>query len=190
MEKIQKDPKILDLWLSNTLKATKESEGSHRIEGAHAAKTLSRVNEDDLSVVSPGVLYIYIYLLFIVNLLNIQKVTRSVYSSEEEDGGAGGGVTISEGADFNCGLSLAGMRLDDRFVAAGGSEVSFCTVKYAPPNTAAPNNNVTNKPMPGPPSATSKSSPRTVASSTLPTRTVVGRLYLPSVNVFDSGRLP
>jgi hypothetical protein len=82
------------------------------------------------------------------------------------------------------------MRLDDRFVAAGGSEVSFCTVKYAPPNTAAPNNNVTNKPMPGPPSATSKSSPRTVASSTLPTRTVVGRLYLPSVNVFDSGRLP
>ena len=41
------------------------------------------------------------------------------------------------------------MRLDDRFVAAGGSEVSFCTVKYAPPNTAAPNNNVTNKPDAG-----------------------------------------
>ena len=47
-------------------KATKESEGSHRIEGAHAAKTLSRVDEDDGSVISPGVLTVYIFYLFIV----------------------------------------------------------------------------------------------------------------------------
>ena len=47
-------------------KATKEREGSHRIEGAHAAKTLSRVNEDDGSVISPGVLTVYIFYLFIV----------------------------------------------------------------------------------------------------------------------------
>ena len=51
---------------TNTLKAIKESEGSHRIEGAHAAKTLSRVNEDDGSVISPGVLTVYIFYLFIV----------------------------------------------------------------------------------------------------------------------------
>ena len=83
------------------------------------------------------------------------------------------------------------MRLDCLFfVAAGGSSANFCTVKYTPPKTAAPNNSVNNKPMPGPPSATSKSSPRTVASSTFPTRTVFGRLYLPSVNVLDSGRSP
>lgn len=69
---------------TNTLKAIKESEGSHRIEGAHAAKTPSRVNEDDGSVISPGVLYVYISSIYSL-YLNIQKLKNALSTPPKKE---------------------------------------------------------------------------------------------------------